>query len=194
MSFPTRRVVALSRTLHIYLTVFALFAIAIFALTGICLNHSELFGLDAARSVTTSGQLPPALLQSLDKLDIVEYLRSHMNARGAVGSYSTDDDEIRISFRAPARKTDISIRRPGGAIDMLCETRGLLAALGDLHRGDSTGAAWKWVLDATAGAILLGTLTGIILLLTTPRRRLTGLAALGAGTAIMLAAYWFLVP
>jgi hypothetical protein len=101
-----------TRTLHIYLSVFALVALALFAATGFMLNHPEWFWLDQTQTSKVEGDLPLALVaQPLDRLAVVERLRADFGAVGLVESFEIDEDEakegalrpIRIVFKSPGR-------------------------------------------------------------------------------------------
>ena len=61
------------------------------------------------------------------------------------------------------------------------ESRGLMGLLGDLHKGSQTGRPWRWVLDAVSILLALGALSGLVLWMSLPRRRVAGIVALLAG-------------
>ena len=77
---------------------------------------------------------------------------------------------------------------------MTIERKGVLMRLDDLHRGKDSGAAWSWVLDASAALLFLGSLTGILMWFALPRRRKLGVAALVASLVICAAIYLAFVP
>ena len=69
-----------------------------------------------------------------------------------------------------------------------------MALLTDLHKGAYAGRSWKWVIDGTAVLLVLGSLTGLILWISLPRRRALGILALSVGLLSSVATYWLLVP
>ncbi|MBP9898189.1 MAG: PepSY-associated TM helix domain-containing protein, partial [Gemmatimonadales bacterium] len=62
MARKWNRVVSATRTVHIYLTVFAMLLMVFFAATGLLLNHEEWVTAGEAAPVETTGTLPMALL------------------------------------------------------------------------------------------------------------------------------------
>jgi len=189
-----RRFLSISRTLHIYLTMLVCLMLLFFGATGFMLNHGEGFGLETIRSGTREGTLSRAILAPVDRLAVVEGLRSGLGAVGAVDSFEEEGEALRIVFRRPGYRAEASVRRADGRVEMTTEERGTAALLTDLHKGANAGKAWKWVIDGTAVLLVLGSLTGLILWISLPRRRAMGIAALLVGLLGTLATYRMLVP
>jgi hypothetical protein len=74
------------------------------------------------------------------------------------------------------------------------ETRGLLGKLGDLHKGQDSGRAWKWLIDVTAVLLTLSSITGIVTLLVLPKRRNLGLFVGLVSAGVLVAIYLVWVP
>jgi hypothetical protein len=74
------------------------------------------------------------------------------------------------------------------------ETRGGVGILNDLHKGTETGRAWRWIVDVTAVLIGFSALTGIVTLVSLPKRRTLGLVTTLAGAVAVLLIYWLYVP
>lgn len=183
-----------SRTFHIYLSMLGLLGILFFAATGLMLNHAEWFGMVEPRVRKIAGVLPPALLKDPDKLAIVEELRSGFSVTGAVDSFETEDDQITVIFKAPARRAQAVINRREGRTEVLLESRGFAARIGELHRGVEAGPAWRLIIDAIAAVQMISALTGVLLWCLVPRWRPLGLGALAlCGIACALVYAW-LVP
>ena len=187
------KVVAFSRTVHIYLTMFAFLLMMFFAVTGVLLDHEDWLS-GATRSTETKGTLPAPLLAGPDKLMVVEALRSKFGAIGAVSTFDTDESTLHVELKGPGRHTEAEIDRKTGEVVVKIERRGFLVRLDDLHRGKDTGTAWRIVLDASAVLLFVGSLTGILMWFALPRRRMWGLAALISSTVILVAIYFLLVP
>ncbi len=51
-----------------------------------------------------------------------------------------------------------------GALEYESTSRGWIAYLNDLHKARHTGAAWQWFIDIFAGACLVFSLTGLLIL------------------------------
>jgi hypothetical protein len=189
-----RTLVTWTRTIHIYLTLAALALMLLFAVTGFTINHEDWFGATTPVTRNVSGLTPSAMLQPLDKLKVVEYLRANFQATGAMTDFDSDDDHHEIVFKSPGRICKAVISRPDGKTEMEVKTFGLTARLNDLHRGRDAGEPWRWVIDASAALILLASITGIILWIALPKRRKLGILALVLGTALTVALYLTLVP
>jgi hypothetical protein len=189
-----RRLLSVSRTLHIYFTMLACLLLLFFGSTGFMLNHTDWFGLEALRTRTREGTLARAILVPLDRLAVVENLRSDFGAVGAVDSFEAEQENLRIVFRRPGWRAEAVVRLGDGHVELTSEERGTAALLTDLHKGASAGSGWKWVIDGTAGLLVLGSLTGLILWISLPRRRALGILALSVGLLSSAATYWLLVP
>lgn len=189
-----RAFLSLSRTLHIYLTMLVCLLLLFFGSTGFMLNHANWFGLEVIRNGTREGTLPKTILAPVDRLAVVERLRAELGAVGAVDSFEEETDTLRIVFRRPGLRAEASVGRADGRVTMTTEERGTAALLTDLHKGASAGNGWKWVIDGTSILLVLGSLTGLILWISLPRRRALGIVALTVGLVSSLATYWLLVP
>ncbi len=189
-----RLLLSVSRTLHIYLTMLVCLLLLFFGTTGFMLNHAEGFGLETLRNSTREGTLSKAILVPLDRLAVVEALRSDLGAVGAVDSFEAEADALRIVFKRPGLRAEASVRLGDGHVELSSEARGTAALLTDLHKGANTGTGWKWVIDGTSILLVLGSLTGLILWISLPRRRVLGIIALSVGLLSSVTTYWFLVP
>lgn len=194
MGPAARCLLSVSRTLHVYLTMLACLLLLFFGSTGFMLNHGDWFGLETLRTRTREGTLPRAILVPLDRLAVVEGLRSDLGAVGAVDSFEAEAESLRIVFRRPGLRAEASIRLADGHVELSSEERGTAALLTDLHKGASAGTGWKWMIDGTAVLLVLGSLTGLILWISLPRRRALGILALSVGLLSSAATYWLLVP
>ncbi|MGA3241707.1 MAG: PepSY-associated TM helix domain-containing protein, partial [Bryobacteraceae bacterium] len=99
-----RRLATLSRWLHIYLSMFSFGVLLFFAVTGLTLNHQELFS-GQQRTSQYNGSLDPKWIQAgasgVGKLEIVEYLRKSNHITGAVSEFRVEDDQCEVTFKGP---------------------------------------------------------------------------------------------
>ncbi len=187
----------LARWLHLYLSVVSFAIVLFFAVTGLTLNHADWFD-DAARTIDAKGKLNPVWVAGTDtatvnKLAIVEYLRSTHQLKGSVSEFRSDNRQCSVSFRGPGYTADVFVDRPAGTYQ-LTETRlGLVAVMNDLHKGRDTGRGWAWVIDVAAVFMTLVSITGLLLLLVLKKRRVSGGWWLVAGVVVSGLAYWLLV-
>lgn len=172
MSESTRGFVRFTRTVHIYLTMFSSIVLFFISLTGFMLNHKTWFGLGGPGGA----QRPVATQGGAERLPTE---RSGLQPdRGLQpGAQRPDKSQVEAA--------------PGGRP---VQETGALAKLTNLHKGKPTRLAVVWLIDTTAGVLLLGSITGIILLLSHPRRRRLGAIVMAVGAIGALMIYLFVVP
>lgn len=190
------RTAAVLLWLHIYLSMFGLAAILFFSVTGLTLNHPDWFFAEAESAAQAEGRLDPLWLgrDRVDRLSVVEHLRSNHGVRGAVADFRADDPEVSVSFRGPGYGADAFIDRATGKYQLTQTYHGAVAVLNDLHKGRDTGPGWSVVIDAAAVVMTIVSLTGLGLLFLLRLRRMPGLLVALLGTIAVGAAFWFLVP
>ena len=150
----------------------SLVGMLLFAVTGITLNHAASIG---ATPVVTdrAGTLPPPLLRDLKaptaadaalppRVAAAVARAVGLDAAGKPGEWS--DGDVYVALPRPGGDAWISIDRTNGKITAEVTSRGWIAYLNDLHKGRNAGNAWGWFLDVFAGACILFTLTGLLLL------------------------------
>jgi hypothetical protein len=169
-----------------------------FALTGITLNHQEWFANQQV-TVERHGAVNTAWLKTtdaggVDKLQVVEYLRSSAGLRGALSDFRIDDAQCEVAFKGPGYEASAVIDRATGRFDVTESRMGVAAVINDLHKGRDTGAAWKAVIDIAAALLVFISLTGLILLYFVHRYRLAGMILLGTGALASYLVYVVWVP
>lgn len=190
-----RQGASVTRWLHLYLSMVSFVIVLFFAVTGLTLNHADWFD-DQFRANDYKGQVPLAWVKtpdtaSVNKLAIVEHLRTAHSIKGAVSDFRIEDDQCSVAFRGPGYTADATIDRATGSYQ-LTETRmGLVAVINDLHKGRDTGRAWSLVIDGSAIFMTLVSVSGLVLLLFLKNRRLSGLLWLGIGLLAVYLVYAF---
>ena len=193
-----KQTASLSRFLHVYLSMVSFAVVFFFAATGLTLNHPDWFSAQQ-RTVVLHGVADPKLLKpdasgQVDKLGLVEMLRSHDHMRGAVSDVRVDDAQITVSSRAPGYTADVFLDRATGKYDITEVSSGFVAVVNDLHKGRDSGKAWSWLIDASAILLVLVSLTGLVLIWFVYKRRFAGLVLAAIGTLILVGIYRGLVP
>jgi uncharacterized protein len=188
-----RKTASVSRWLHIYLSMVSFAIVFFFAVTGLTLNHQQWFAKQQ-KTVQTRGQMNIQWLQSVDKLQVVEYLRSRNKVGGAVGDFRVDDGQVAVSFKGPGYTADIFIDRSTGAYDLTETKMGLAAILNDLHKGRDSGSAWSLIIDISAVFMTFVSVSGLVLLCFLQKKRFSGFLAAAVGLVLCLAIYWTWVP
>ena len=202
---------AFIRWLHIYLSMLGLGTILFFSITGITLNHPDWFaGMEASNE--SRGRMHPDWLQAeshpsmpadrtegapphtVDKLAIVEYLRSAHGIRGALAEFNVDEQECVVSFKGAGYGADAFIERETGDYRITETQHGLIAVFNDLHKGRDTGNIWSWAIDVSAAMLTVSSLSGLIMLFYIKRRRRLGILTGILGTVILIAIVIYVVP
>ncbi len=180
------------RAAHVLASMLALGLILLFAASGLLMNREAGEGEPAAW--TKAGKVPAELAAAPDRDRIAEALRREFGVAGLVDSFEPGPSEIRVVFVRPGRRAEALVRRPGGETIVSFESRGLVGALADLHRGKSPSRAWRFFIDAAAILLALSALTGIWICIAGSRWRVLGIASLAAGLAALALGYFLLVP
>lgn len=191
-----RNIAMLSRWLHIYVSMVSFAIVFFFSVTGITLNHPDTFA-GALKNTQEKGKLNLQWVSSKDtnqinKLNIVEYLRKTHNIKAAVSEFRIDDSQCSVSFKGPGYAADAFINRENGSYDIMFIRAGVVGILNDLHKGRDTGSRWSWVIDISAGLMVIVSLSGMILMLYIKRKRVSGLilALLGLILSYLIYLIW----
>ncbi|MFC3580033.1 PepSY-associated TM helix domain-containing protein [Sphingomonas hylomeconis] len=157
----------------------SLMAMLLFAITGITLNHAASIG---ATPIVTSkeGTLAAPLRASLAKAPaadaalpapVAAAVKQAVGVDPAAQPGEWSDGEVYVALPRPGGDAWVSIDRASGRITAETTDRGWISYLNDLHKGRNAGAAWFWFIDLFAGACILFTLTGLLLLQLHARHR-----------------------
>lgn len=188
-----RRLAKFSRWLHIYVSMVSFAIVFFFSVTGITLNHADLFQ-GKTKTTQEKGKIAIAWVNNKDtnlvaKLYIVEFFRNKYAVKGAVSDFRIDENQISLSFKGPGYQADIFVDRKSGEYELSQTQTGFVGFINDLHKGRDTGKVWSWAIDIAAILMVLISLTGLILLLFIKRKRVNGLILVAVGLAIMYFVY-----
>ena len=189
------------RWLHIYLSMLSFAALLFFAVTGLTVNHPDWFGASSVRTATAKGTLPAGLVPTtgaddagIQKLELVEFLRTKHAIRGAVTELRADDAECAVLFKGPGYTADVTIGRAASTYDLHESRFGAVAVLNDLHKGRDSGGAWSLLIDVSAIVMAVVSISGLVLLFYLKRRLLPGLITAIVGTVVVYLIYAAFVP
>jgi hypothetical protein len=180
-------------TWHWMSAAISLVGMLLFAATGITLNHAASIGATPVVA-DKAGTLPPPLLRDLPptpaatdaplppRVAAAVDAAVGLDPAGKPGEWS--DSDVYVALPRPGGDAWVSIDRKSGAITSETTSRGWIAYLNDLHKGRNAGGAWSWFLDIFAGACILFTLTGLLLLQMHARHRPTTWPIVAAGVVI----------
>jgi uncharacterized protein len=170
----------------------SLVGMLLFAVTGLTLNHAA--SIPATPVVTArTGTLPRPLLGALARpaaddapipapVAAAVAQATGLDPAGRPGEWS--DAEVYVALPRPGGDAWVSIDRASGRITAEVTSRGWVSYLNDLHKGRNAGAAWFWFIDLFAGACIVFTLTGLLLLQLHARHRPSTWPLVAAGLAL----------
>ena len=184
------RVHTLLRWLHIYTSMVSLLVVLFFAATGVTLNHPAWLAGERTEEVTGTMPATWKTAKGIDWLVVAEHLRAVNGVHGTVADRRDDDREASITFRAPGYSADGFVDVATGAYRLTVASQGAIGVLNDLHRGRDSGSSWAWLIDASGIFLVLLSLTGLGLLFYLRKVRVSGLATLAAGAAMVAALAW----
>ena len=192
----------LMRLIHSYSSMLVLVLLLFFAITGITLNHPELiYSAAGKQSVQRSITLPAALQlaelphNAAEQAQIAEQFRNWLSdehqVKASVFSYLFEPDDmlLELDFKRPAGYATAIIDFSTHTAELELEFNGYLALLNDLHKGRNAGTSWIVLIDITALACIIFSLTGFWLILKQPSRRSIGNSLAMLGIFISLFAY-----
>jgi hypothetical protein len=144
-----------------------------FAISGFTLNHAA--QIEATpKVVDLKATLPAGLLAQLAKgptegkrplpIRVETWLDQAVDADIARRPGEWSAEEVYLALPRPGGDAWISIDRETGVVEHEKTTRGAISLLNDLHKGRNAGKAWGWFIDIFAGACVIFTVTGLILL------------------------------
>ena len=179
-------------TWHWISAALSLVGMLLFAITGITLNHAATIGAKPV-VVEKTGMLPAPLLRMLAAPHAADAPLPTPVAKGIVAAIGLDpagkpvewsDTDAYVALPRPGGDAWVSIARATGRITAETTDRGWISYLNDLHKGRNAGAAWSWFIDIFAGACILFTVTGLLLLQLHARHRPATWPIVAAGLAI----------
>jgi hypothetical protein len=151
----------------------SLIGMLLFAITGFTLNHAGQIEAKP-KVVDRKATLPADLRAQLAKgpaegkrplpIQVETWLDKSVDADIARREGEWSAEEVYIALARPGGDAWISVDRATGAVEHEKTTRGAISLLNDLHKGRNAGKAWGWFIDIFAGACVIFTVTGLILL------------------------------
>lgn len=173
-----------------------------FAITGITLNHASAIQAEP-KVVSHSGKLPAPLLPELAKpassdaplpADVAAQVRQQTGIDVAGRPAEWASDIVTVNMPRPGGDGWVTVDLASGAIASEVTNRGWLSLANDLHKGRNAGGGWGWFIDIFAGACVIFTLTGLLLLQLHSKHRPSTWPIVGLGLLIPILLIHFLVP
>jgi len=194
---PVKREVSIwSRWLHVYCSMIALLVVLFFGITGITLNHPTWTFGDELQTSTFNGTLPfaPTTAEGgANFLQASEFVRDTYGVKGTVDSFDVVNGKASVVYKDPGYAADLFFDVGSGAFDLTIEQQGWVAVLNDLHKGRDTGNSWRWVIDISAGFLVVISITGLVMQVLMRKRRRSALIAAAVGTVLGVLLIWLTV-
>jgi len=181
-----------------------LFAMLLFAFTGITLNHA---GQIPAKPKVEEKKLtvPAEVLKTIAATEgeadskaplpeeLASWLRKELRTpiKGKEAEWS--EFEIYLGLPRPGGDAWLSIDRENGEVTYEVTNRGAISYLNDLHKGRHTGTAWSWFIDVFSVACVIFCLTGLALLYVHAKRRPKTWPIVAAGVVLPVVIIIFFV-
>lgn len=182
------------RLWHGWLSAFAFLALTFFSATGLSLNHPEWFSDSEAAPQETHTQLNPADLKGKTPAALGEMLASRKLVQGAYASGDIDEELATLRFESVRGNSSVNLDLASGKADIAYRRASALTLLNDLHRGKNAGAAWKWLIDLSAGLFLVLSLVGYMLFFSMRHKLPQALILTLGSAAVLIALFLLFVP
>ena len=180
------------RWLHVYTSMISLIVVLFFGITGLTLNHPDWTFGDATERSSHHGTLPAEFRDgdAIDFLVISEYIRDEYDVNGSVTDHGASGQQGTISYKAPGYAADLFFDTDTGEYTLDVEQQGFVGVMNDLHKGRDAPGAWKWVIDVSAGLLVLVSVTGLGIQLFQRKRRTRALVFAGLGLVATVVLVW----
>ena len=195
-----KKMFSICRWLHIYVST-ALFSLLIFfCFTGITLNHAAFFSGEGEQQLKIA-PLPQNLMSSLNRDEDLALFKLQTYVENIIGledvrSIDIDKEvgEISFDYPIPAGYVFVTVYLDVGEIEIEQKSGSLVSLLNDLHKGRHSGEFWSWLIDISAGLMLVFSMTGLVILLQNNKRRAKGIFYILLGSIAPWLAYLLWVP
>jgi hypothetical protein len=175
---------ALSRLLHVYVSMALLTLMIFFSITGITLNHPEWFASHQGEVVDGDFSLSSELLAPKAQGKLIDYLFEQGQLNGHRLEVERGEEELFITDKGPGNHLSITIDLQTGDAYKEATDYGYWALLNDLHKGRNSGGFWRFIIDLSAVLMIFFTFTGFILALA--QRRVNRTMGLSLVTSLLV--------
>jgi len=180
------------RFVHVYVSMVAFVIIGFFGITGLLLNNPSWLGGDELVTTSVEGTLPETVRdgEDIEFLLVSEFLRSEHNIGGEVTNFDQIGNEASINYTGPAFGASFRFDVVDLTYSGQITEEGFINAMRDLHTGSDTNVAWDWVIDISAGLLIVVSISGLGIQVLMRKRRQKALAWLVLGTVVVVVLGW----
>ena len=187
----------LCRMLHAYLSAFAFLALIFFSVTGLLIDHPD--WIPAKTETERKLAVPASALAAAARAADPNAALASTVARltpliGAYRSGEAEDGMANLRFEGVKGDSTVAVDLQTGQAEVTVGRAGVLAVIGDLHRGKNASLAWRAVIDLSAILVLALSLIGYVLFFSLRFRLRTSLILTAASLAGLVGIYLWLTP
>jgi hypothetical protein len=172
------------RLWHGYLSAFAFAALLFFSATGVVLNHPNWFATNKPPSSPIKLTLNSSQLQDLRNSPtpaemLMKIVADQTTLYGEYKDGATAMDQVFVRLRGARGSSDIRANLKDGIVVVTVERATTIGLFNALHRGESTGAAWRIFIDVVGGVLIVLSLVGYAIFFSMSARLKTALLITG---------------
>ena len=181
------------RQIHLWLSLVSFLIVFLFAFTGYVMNHESLFGSDEVEFVEKEFSVPESIVLDKASSQFMSWLKEEQNIRGRVSYVERDEESLTLRTEAPGYECEILVDVASRTGELFISEAGLLAALSDLHKGRGLGdEGGAWFIDFCAIAVMIVSLSGVVLFFVVGSRWKTGLTFVLTNGILFLIVWLFI--
>lgn len=192
-----RRLLSVSRTIHVYLSVVLLLVLIFFSVTGITLNNAAVMTSTPEVTTIVLDKLPELPRDEDDRIvaspELEKFLRKELGIRMHHASMSYEEEFLILDYQTPGKAVLVEIDQELNEAVVESTRFGLIAVLNDLHKGRHVDVVLSWLIDVSGAILVLFSLAGFVLLLPNKRRLHKVLLYSGIGLATLGTGYYFAI-
>jgi hypothetical protein len=187
----------LIRDWHGYLSALAFLVLLFFAVTGVLLNHPDLYPGPGVPYEEKVFYLPAAELAQVkaapDKeVAFFDAARRHAPVVGEFAGGAMMSGALVVRAEGVRGTSDLELNLTTGETQVNVSRHNAVTVLNGLHRGETAGRPWKFVLDVAAGVLIAMAIIGYALFFLLRFRLRTALILTGLSLAGFFAAFLLL--
>jgi hypothetical protein len=206
ISARAKRMFHWSRLIHVYLSTLFLGLLIFFSITGLLINHNEWIK-SPAKEGEFEKPIPAEIMANWSSYNwneaaelpetksILAFLK---NSYGLVNpkEVKIDNEAHELTFDFQMASSYVFVTAMADEKSLRFEHRefGFWQVMGDLHKGRNSGANWSLLIDISAVAMILFSLTGLFILFQNMKQRRIGSILTLGGLVLPVLIYYFLVP
>lgn len=181
---------ALSRLIHVYVSMALLTLMIFFSITGVTLNHPEWFAEHQADVLEADFIAPAELLTSKNQGDLLNFLIKENHLNGNRLSIEREEEELFITDKGPGVYLSLTIDLHSGEAYKEAIDYGYWALFNDLHKGRNSGDFWGFIIDLSAVLMIVFSVSGFVLAL--GQRRINRTMAVSVMSSLFVISIYFI--